>query len=146
MSPEEKTPTKTKKTKKNYISAVGRRKTATARVRLYLKQKGDIEVNGINIEEYFPGEVNKSKYMEPLRTCNLIGKNKITAKVSGSGKNGQLDAVVHGMARCLDKMDPDKFHPILKKRGLLTRDPRAKERRKAGRGGRARAKKQSPRR
>ncbi|NMC35594.1 30S ribosomal protein S9 [Candidatus Beckwithbacteria bacterium] len=137
---------KPKIVKKDYVAAVGRRKEATARVRLYLTKKGEIEVNGKRIEEYFPGEIAKSMYAEPLRTCNLIGKHAISIKVNGSGKNSQLGAIVHGMARAIDKIDPEKYHPILKKRGLLTRDPRAKERRKAGMGGKARAKKQSPRR
>jgi len=134
------------KIKKDYISAVGRRKTAVARVRLYPNKKGDIEINGSRIEEYFPGEVNQSQYLESLRTCNLIGKHKITIKVSGSGKSSQLDAVVHGISRCLAKFDEEKFRPILKKRSFLTRDPRAKQRRQAGMGGKARRKRQSPRR
>jgi small subunit ribosomal protein S9 len=137
--------TKAKK-KPDYLYAVGRRKDATARVRLYLTEKGEIEVNGIRIAEYFPGEINQSRYMEPLRTCNVIGRYKITIKVIGGGKNGQLDAVIHGMSRCLDKLDPERYHPILKKRGFLTRDPRAKERRKVGRKGKARHKVSSPRR
>jgi small subunit ribosomal protein S9 len=141
-----KSKSKTKKSKINYIYAIGRRRTATARVRFYPKQKGEIEVNGIKIEEYFPGKENQSAYTEPIRTCNLIGKNKITIKVKGSGKKGQLGAVIHGISRCLDKFDKEKFHPILKKRGFLTRDPRAKERRKVGMGGKARRKRQSPRR
>lgn len=139
---------KTKKTsKKNtYLYAVGRRKTATARVRLYPHQKGEIEVNGAEISQYFPGETSRSMYIEPYRTCNVIGRYKTTIKVSGSGKSGQLGAVVHGISRCLDQIDPERYHPILKKRGFLTRDPRAKERRKVGTGGKARHKVQSPRR
>jgi len=140
-------PTKTtKKTKKDYIYALGRRKTAAARVRLYPNKKGDIEVNGKRIEEYFPGEINQSKYLEPLRTCNLIGKNKITIKVTGSGKEAQIEAIIHGLTRCLVELDEEKFKPILKKRGFLTRDPRARQRRQAGMGGKSRRKRQSPRR
>jgi small subunit ribosomal protein S9 len=146
QTPEVKPQTEKLKVKKNYVSAVGRRKTATARVRFYPTEKGEIEVNGMRIEEYFPGEIAKSKYIEPLRTSNLIGKNKITVKVVGSGKEGQLGAVVHGISRALVKFDEEKFRPILKKRGLLTRDPRTRERRKVGTGGKARRQKQSPRR
>jgi small subunit ribosomal protein S9 len=141
-----KTPKKSKKVKKDYIYALGRRKQATARIRFYTKEKGDIEVNGKRAEEYFPGEVNQFLYSEPLKTCNLLGKNKITVKVSGSGKHGQLEAVIHGISRALVILDEEKYRPILKKRGFMKRDPRAKERRKAGKGGKARASKQSPKR
>lgn len=140
------TPVKTVKAKKGYVFAVGRRKCAVARVHLYIDEKGDIEVNGVRIEEYFPGEVDRSEYLEPLRTCNVIGKHKITIKVEGSGKRGQLGAIVHGMSRCLVKLDDEKYRPILKKRDFLTRDPRVRERRKVGTGGKARRQKQSPRR
>ena len=66
--------------------------------------------------------------------------------VAGGGLSGQLDAAVLGMARALDKLDPEKFHPILRSKGYLTRDPRTRERRKVGMGGKARRKKQSPKR
>jgi len=66
-----------KKTSKDIISALGRRKTATARAKLYINEKGNIEVNGMRIEEYFPGALNQAQYLEPLRTCNVIGKYKI---------------------------------------------------------------------
>jgi len=147
MATNNETPTKKQvKAKKDYIQVIGRRKSSTARVRLYTNDKGDIEVNGVRIEEYFPGEVNKSRYLEPMRTCNVIGKYLTTIKVEGSGKQSQLDAVIHGISRALVQLDDEKFHPILKKRGFLTRDPRVKERRKVGTGGKARRKKQSPRR
>jgi len=134
------------KTKKPaYIYAIGRRRTATARVRLYRK-KGDILVNDKPITQYFPGELNAQLYLEPLRVCNLIDKYSATIKVAGSGKKGQLGAVIHGLARTLDKVDKDKFHSLLKKKGFLTRDPRARERRKIGTGGKARRQKQSPKR
>lgn len=129
-----------------YLAVLGRRKTATARVRLYPHKKGEIEVNGKPIAEYFPGKVAEASYLAPLRTCNAIGKYLITAKVTGSGKAAQLAAVVHGIARALVKLDEEKLRPVLKKRGFLTRDPRMKERRKAGTGGKARRQKQSPKR
>lgn len=138
---------KTKKDKKEkYLYAIGRRKTATARVRLYIAKKGEVEVNGKPIENYFPGEISKIMYLSPLKTCNVIGKHLITIKVKGAGKAAQAGAVVHGLARVLVKLDEEKFKPILKKRGFLTRDPRMKERRKAGTGGKARRQKQSPKR
>ena len=136
-----------KKTKKDsFIYAVGRRRTATAQVRLYPDKKGGITVNNKPIEEYFPGETLKKLYLPPLRVCNVIDKYLITAKVNGSGKIGQLEAVIHGISRALISLDKEKFRPILKKRGFLTRDSRMKERRKVGMGGKARRKKQSPKR
>jgi len=138
---------KSKKTKKSsFIYAVGRRRTASARVRLFPHKKGEIIVNEKPIKEYFPGEVFEKIYFAPLRTANVIGKHLITVKVKGSGKTSQLGAVVHGISRVLTKLDEEKFRPVLKKRGFLTRDPRKRERRKAGMGGKARRKRQSPRR
>jgi len=131
--------------KKSYIYAIGRRKTATARVRLF-KGKGDLVVNKQPIEKYFPGEVNKIIYTKPFQATETEGKYYATIKVEGSGKNGQLGAVAHGLARALDKENPEVYHPLLKKAGLLTRDPRMKERRKPGLAQSARAKKQSPKR
>lgn len=129
----------------NYIPAVGRRRKAIARVRLFRK-KGDTLVNDKPIVKYFPGKVAKVLYMEPFRICNVIDKYHATIKVTGSGKAGQLGAVIHGLSRSLVKANQEKFRPILKKKGFLTRDPRKKERRKVGTGGKARRKKQSPKR
>ncbi len=147
LSKPSKTSTKTKnKASNSYVWAVGRRKKAIARVRLFPKKKGKILINNKPIEEYFPGEVLKKFYLSPLRTCNIVDKYLITAKVEGSGKKGQLEAVVHGISRVLVKLDEEKYKPILKKKGFLTRDSRMKERRKVGTGGKARRKKQSPKR
>lgn len=132
--------------KNSYIQVVGRRRTATARVRIYPHQKGEIEVNDQPIDQYFPGKINETIYQAPLHSCNVVGKYRITIKVAGSGVLGQLGAVVHGIARALEKVDSEKFRSVLKKRGFLSRDPRKKERRKAGTGGKARRKKQSPKR
>jgi len=141
-----------------YYEAVGRRKNATARVRLYVVKeeeiqvgdlkvkKGDMYINDRPVEAYFPGEVDKKMYSEPFRTTNTIGRFAVTVHVTGGGPSGQLGAVIHAIARALCVVDTEKFRPILKKRGLLTRDPRKKERRKAGFAGKARAKKQSPKR
>jgi small subunit ribosomal protein S9 len=134
-----------KKQNKDYIYAVGRRKTATARVRLYPK-KGDLLVNGVAAGEYFQGPVSASKYLEPLRLTDTFDKFSFSAKVEGSGKNAQLGAVIHGLARALAKHDAENYRPLLKKQGFLTRDPRMKESRKVGTGGKARRKKQSPKR
>lgn len=144
--------------KPTYYEAVGRRKESTARVRLYVVnegsitvrghqvKKGDMTVNGVDIEKYFAGEVMKKSYMEPLRTTNTIGRFAITITTNGGGSNGQLSSVVLALSRALTKVDLEKFRPILKKRGFLTRDSRIRQRRKAGYAGKSRAKKQSPKR
>jgi len=147
-----------KEVKQDYIHAVGRRKEAIARVRLYPNvktglswgdlavKKGDIIVNGLSIEKYFSGEITKAQYTEPLRVTNTLGKYTITIRVIGGGMFGQLDAVVLAISRALSKFDKEKFRPILKKKGFLTTDARVIERRKIGTGGKARRKKQSPKR
>ena len=139
----EKKKRKTKKT--DFYYAVGRRKTANARVRLYHK-KGQIIVNEVPIEEYFPLKVDKQKYLEPFRLTNSLEKFSATVKVNGSGKYGQLGAVIHGFSRALATIDPKEYRPVLKKHGFLTRDSRRKERRKPGLAQSARAGKQSPKR
>ena len=137
---------KPKKTmKKDFVYALGRRKTATARVRLFLK-KGDLLVNQKAAGEYFPGALATSKYLEPLKLTGTDGKFSFSAKVHGSGKSAQLDAVAHGIARALALHDAEAYRPILKQHGLLTRDSRMKESRSVGTGGKARRKKQSPKR
>ena len=136
---------------KQYIYALGRRKSARARVRLYKSKtvpgaEHQFIVNGMRVAEYFPGDSNKAKYMQPFVITETADKLSVSVKVEGSGKSGQLGAVIHGVARALDKYDHDAFHKILKQAGLLTRDPREKERRKVGTGGKARRQKQSPKR
>lgn len=138
-------PNKKNKKQKDYIYAVGRRKTATARVRLYPKS-GDLVVNQMPASEYFPGEVNNYHLTRPLNLTNTLKKFSFSAKVEGSGKRAQLDAVVHGLSRALAKHDPESYRPVLKQEGLLTRDSRMKESRKVGTGGKARRQKQSPKR
>lgn len=136
------------KTQKKYFFSVGRRKTATAVVKL-VKGKQDNEpfvVNGMPIEQYWPHVIDKVIWQEPFRTTNTLNQFTGTAIVKGSGKRGQLGAFSLAVSRALEVADKEKFRPILKKRGLLTRDARAKERRKAGLAQKARAKKQSPRR
>lgn len=129
---------------KNYIFAIGRRKTATARVRLYQKE-ADLLVNNLTVKKYFPGPVAATVYLKPFKTVGQEGKFGFSAKITGSGKNAQLGALSHGLSRCLVKSNPD-YKTLLKQAGLLTRDPRMKESRKVGTGGKARRKKQSPKR
>ncbi len=131
--------------KKNWTYAVGRRRSASARVRLF-KGRGESVVNKIPIDEYFPGPVFKERWNQPFEAAGVSGKYYITVKVLGGGKSGQLDAVTLGAARALAMVDKNKFREPIKKAGLLTRDPRIRERRKVGMGGKARRKKQSPKR
>ena len=144
-------------TKKGFVFAVGRRKDAVARVRLYETvkdtltvagekiKKGQLFVNDKKIEDYFAGKVFSAIYLEPLRITNNLDKYAITIKVVGGGQKGQLIAVVHGISRALSAIDL-KNRAILKKKGLLTRDARVRQRRNVGMGGKSRRKKQSPKR
>jgi len=144
--------------KRDYTYALGRQREAVARVRVYAHvkdaqvwgdipvQKGQILVNGQPIEKYFPGPVYKATYMKPLVVTNTADTYAITVKVAGGGRSGQLDAMVQAIARALSAIDKTKFRPTLKSAGLLTRDARVRERRKVGTGGKARRKKQSPKR
>ena len=146
-----------KKNNKGFTFAIGRRRNAIARVRIYTKipdnlkfdeivvKKGDFVVNGRSVVDYFRGEVAKAKYELPLKLTNNLNKLTITVKAEGGGLSGQLDATVLGIARALSTIDAT-FRPVLKKRGLLSRDQRIRERRKVGMGGKARRKKQSPKR
>lgn len=145
--------TKSKPVKKfTYTYAVGRRKTATARVRLYKSASVpghdgiQMVVNGKPAEVYFPGETAKAGYRQPFYLTDTLAKMSVSVVVAGSGKAGQLDAIVHGIARALSLLDREAYRGILKTAGLLTRDSRAKQRRMIGTGGKARRKKQSPKR
>ncbi len=126
------------------ISVVGRRKEATARVRLSVGN-GQIMVNGKPIAGYFPGPVLQKQYSRPLDITKTGGKYTISIKIEGGGRVAQLDALVHGISRAIAKAEPG-LRTVLKKEGLLTRDARVKERRKYGLAQKARAKKQSPKR
>lgn len=154
---EETKKTETKKSNKDYVSTVGRRRSAVARVRIYSKvpdslrfgellvKKGDLAVNGKNISEYFSGTVSKAAYEHPLKLSNSLNKYAITAIVKGGGLRSQLGAWVLGVSRALAVID-EEIKPTLRKNGLLTRDQRIRERRKVGMGGKARRQKQSPKR
>lgn len=132
------------KSDKNRIQAVGRRKEAVAKVRLS-SGNGKITVNAKPISEYFRGVIYEKRYFNPFEITKTSGQFDASIKVIGGGRNGQLDAVVHGISRAISKISLD-FRTSLKRAGLLTRDPRAKERRKFGHAGKARAMKQSPKR
>jgi small subunit ribosomal protein S9 len=115
----------------------GRRKSSTARV--HLRQgSGKIEVNGRTFDEYFPNEVLKMIIKQPLSLTETIDHFDITVLVEGGGPTGQAGAIRHGIARALLSFNGE-LRKRLKKAGLLTRDPRMKERKKYGqRGARAR--------
>lgn len=131
--------------KVNYTYAVGKRKSAVARVRLF-HGKGENTANGMVIGKFFPGKVSEEKYLKPFRILDVNEKYYVSVKVSGGGKSGQLDAVVSGIAKALAKIKKDGFRSPLKKAGLLTRDSRIRQRRMVGTGGKSRRKKQSPKR
>lgn len=126
------------------ISTVGRRKEAIARIRL-TSGNGQITVNGKPIVEYFSGPIHQKIYQKPFEVTKSLGKYSVSVKVEGGGVVSQLGATVHGIARALSKVDQN-LKTALKKEGFLTRDARVKERRKYGHAGKARAKKQSPKR
>lgn len=110
--------------------ATGRRKSSVARVRL-VPGKGKIVINGREIEDYFGRPVLETLVKEPLEKTGTSGQYDVLANVHGGGLSGQAGAIRLGIARALQEVDPE-LRPTLKKAGLLTRDPREKERRKYG--------------
>ncbi|MGA0134171.1 MAG: 30S ribosomal protein S9 [Opitutales bacterium] len=119
--------------KNSAITAVGRRKTASARVRL-TRGAGAISINGRSAEEYLYTEALMKSATQPIRTAGLEGQVDVSVNVIGGGPNGQAAAISHGLARAIQKMDSSLRAP-LKKEGLLTRDGRMRERKKPGRPG-----------
>lgn len=155
-----------KKTKNlQYFEAIGRRKAALARVRLYLVGKdktatihlhgdktslkikqGEIYVNGRLINQIFSAPADAARYYIPLKLTDNADRFAISILVSGGGRKGQLDALILGLSRAIEKVDKNVYRPTLKQAGYLTRDARVRERRKVGTGGKARRAKQSPKR
>ena len=125
--------------RERYYEAVGRRKESVARVRMYTKKASDttegekalITVNGKNYREYFTDIMLWEIVESPLKKLKSVNRFKATVIVRGGGKSGQADAIKHGLARTLVLFDQN-FRKKLKKSGYLTRDSRAKERRKYG--------------
>ena len=109
----------------------GRRKTAVARVRL-LPGEGQMVVNGRTPEEHFGGVLAESALFLPFRVTGTEGRFNVTIKVEGGGVTGQAGAIRHGVARALLQADPEANRLPLRQAGLLTRDPRMKERKKYG--------------
>ena len=115
------------------IWATGRRKTASARVRLFAGS-GKITVNGKNFTEYFDTEALCGYVLQPMKLTNTVGSYDVEVTINGGGKAGQAGALRHGLARALVKENED-LKSALKKAGMLTRDSREKERKKPGQPG-----------
>ena len=115
---------------KPYFYGTGRRKKSVARVRLY-PGTGVVTVNGKTMDEYFGLETLKLIVNQPFGVTGTTGKFDIVANVTGGGISGQAGAIRHGVARALLTADAE-YRPALKAAGLLTRDPRMKERKKYG--------------
>ena len=113
-----------------YVYGTGRRKTAIAQVRLY-PGNGSVIIDGKTLEERFPSLVLRARVLSPLHVTGTLNKYNVIAKLCGGGVTGQAEAVRHGIARALAK-EEDNFKSILRHEGLLTRDPRVKERKKYG--------------
>ena len=114
-----------------FFSGTGRRKTAIARVRL-LPGEGEIVVNGRTLEEHFGNAINEGEVRLPFRVTGTEGRFNVMIKVEGGGVTGQAGAIRHGIARALLEIDPEGHRLPLRQAGLLTRDPRMKERKKYG--------------
>ena len=115
------------------FSATGRRKTSTARIRMK-PGEGKIKVNEQDLNDYFKLETAKMMIFQPLELTGTMGQFDIAANVSGGGIKGQAGAIRHGITRGLLEVK-DEFRETLKKAGLITRDPRKKERKKYGQKG-----------
>lgn len=117
-------------TEAKYIETIGRRKAATARVRLF-DTKGDITVNEKSHDKYFPTDETRNIITDALNSAGILGKVTITAMVKGGGVHAQAEAVRLGISRALVELDAAS-RPALKKAGFLKRDPRVVERKKFG--------------
>jgi len=113
------------------IYATGRRKTSVARVFLTPKGKGAFTINKKDSTNYFP-EFFRSQIFEVFELTGTTGQFDVFCTVKGGGVNGQAEAIRHGLARALNSLDQEKFRPILKSKGFLTRDDRMVERKKYG--------------
>jgi small subunit ribosomal protein S9 len=116
--------------KHSYFRGTGRRKTAVAQVRL-TSGNGAIIINGKPLEERFPSLEHQRIIEQPFIATESSGKYNAVVKVLGGGVTGQSAAIAHGISRALVNAD-ERFKPMLRQNGLLTRDPRSKERKKPG--------------
>ena len=116
---------------RSYYEGIGRRKEATARVRLYTEGKGSFTLNEKPLEDYFPRSIDQLAVSQPLQVTGNDGHFDVSVIVTGGGVSGQAGAVRLGIARALLKADED-YRKVLREHGMLTRDARAKERKKPG--------------
>ena len=114
-----------------YFEGIGRRKEATARVRIYPGGSGNVIINDKDGIDFLPRLGDMDLALAPLRVAGLEGVYNVSVKVSGGGITGQTSAITLGLARALLKVDPE-LRSALRKAGLLTRDARVKERKKPG--------------
>jgi len=117
-------------TKQSYFHGTGRRKTAVAQVKL-MPGNGAIIINGVPYEELFSSLEHRRMILQPFLVTESLGKYNAIVKVNGGGVSGQSGAISHGIARALVEAD-ENLRPVLRQNGLLTRDPRVKERKKPG--------------
>lgn len=118
-------------TERKYIYATGRRKSSVAKVRLYPNGRGQITINEKPIKEYLSVDSQFTAVYSPLKVANAEKSFDMTIMVDGGGITGQAEAIRHGITKALITHDP-ALRTTLKKEGFLTRDPRAKERKKPG--------------
>ena len=114
-----------------YFYGTGRRKSSVARVRVYPNGTGAITINGRDIDDYFGLDTLKLLVRQPMELTETVGAFDIVCTVTGGGVTGQAGAIRHGLSRALLQYN-EELRPTLKKAGLLTRDPRMKERKKYG--------------
>ena len=114
-----------------YFYGTGRRKSSVARVRVYPNGTGAITITGRDIDDYFGLETLKLIVRQPMELTETVGAFDIVCTVTGGGVTGQAGAIRHGLSRALLQYN-EELRPVLKKAGLLTRDPRMKERKKYG--------------
>ncbi len=114
-----------------YFEAIGRRKTAVARVRLFTRGEKQFLINGKNFQDYFVIKEDQQTATSSMRKMKCLDKFKVTVIVKGGGRNAQAEAVRHGTARVLVDFN-NNFRKRLRKAGYLTRDPRMRERKKFG--------------
>ncbi len=114
-----------------FFYGTGRRKTSIARVRL-MSGEGEIVVNGRSLDEHFGNAIDMADLLLPFRVTGTEGRYNAMVKVEGGGYQGQAGAIRHGIARALLQSDPESLRLPLRQAGLLTRDPRMKERKKYG--------------
>ena len=111
--------------------ATGRRKQAVARVRI-VPGSGQWTINGRTLEDYFPNKIHQQHVNEPFGVAGVVGSYDVIARLHGGGSSGQAGSLRLGVARCLNAVDTEASRPALKKAGMLTRDARIIERKKAG--------------